>query len=182
MANRENEWARRVPWPRNKRPYEDYGWERGQSTLPQFRDPSVSRMPYEPERNEWQRQYFEDENPRYHQQEDDEYANLEWADEQPYFGIGPDYYQRPDKFIYEDVNDALMIHGYLNARYIGVEVKEGLVYLDGKVASRKAKRLAEDLAYEIWGVKDVENRLRIKEFEQEVHHISDAEQRKTLYG
>jgi hypothetical protein len=164
MSYRDDEWARRTPWPRKRGPYEDYGWEKGQSVLPQFRDPSVSRMPYEPERNEWQRRFIERENPRYsqHDYEEHDFPNLEWEDDQPYVGLGPDYYQRPDQFIYEDVCDGMMMHGYLNARHIRVNVKDGQVTLEGKADSRKTKRLAEDLAFDIWGVKDVHNRIQVE--------------------
>jgi hypothetical protein len=165
MANRENDWAKQVPWPHETGPYEDYGWERGQSVLPQFRDPSLSRMPHEPERTDWQRRYFERENPRYSNQQGDIYSNLEWVDEE-YIGMGPEYYQRPDKFIYEDVCDAMMMHGYLDARHIKVNVNDGQVILEGKVSSRQSKRLAEDLAFDIWGVKDVQNRLQIEDHNQ----------------
>jgi hypothetical protein len=166
MANREEYWAKHLPWPRNSGPYEDYGWERGQSVLSQFRDPSVSRMPYEPGRTEWQQRYLEHENPRYTNQEEDIYSNLDWIDEEPFIGMGPEYYQRPDQFIREDVCDAMMMHGYLNARHIRVNVRDGQVTLEGKVNSRQSKRLAEDLAFDIWGVTDVQNRLQIGTMEQ----------------
>jgi osmotically-inducible protein OsmY len=42
------DWAAQVPRREQPRgPYEDYGWERGESVLPEFRDPSVHEMPYE---------------------------------------------------------------------------------------------------------------------------------------
>jgi hypothetical protein len=42
------DWADQVPRRDQPRgPYEDYGWERGESVLPEFRDPSVHEMPYE---------------------------------------------------------------------------------------------------------------------------------------
>lgn len=46
---RDDEWVDQIPAYRSRGPYRDYGWERGQSTLPEFRDPSVRRMPYEEE-------------------------------------------------------------------------------------------------------------------------------------
>jgi osmotically-inducible protein OsmY len=43
-----DDWADQVPRRDQPRgPYEDYGWERGESVLPEFRDPSVHEMPYE---------------------------------------------------------------------------------------------------------------------------------------
>jgi hypothetical protein len=50
MGRREaaDDWARQVPRrDRPRGPYEDYGWERGESVLPEFRDPSVHEMPYD---------------------------------------------------------------------------------------------------------------------------------------
>jgi hypothetical protein len=40
-------WMEQAPEIRFRGPYEDYGWESGQSVLPEFRDPSVHRMAYE---------------------------------------------------------------------------------------------------------------------------------------
>ena len=55
MANynrdREDDWARQVRWERGREePYRDYGWEPGESALPEFRDPSVHIQPYERQR------------------------------------------------------------------------------------------------------------------------------------
>ena len=48
MSN-QSDWAKEVPKSATKPqgPYEDYGWERGESGLREFRDPSVHTMPYE---------------------------------------------------------------------------------------------------------------------------------------
>ena len=45
--DRDDDWASQVPERRWRGPYEDYGWERGESGLPEFRDPSVHRQSYE---------------------------------------------------------------------------------------------------------------------------------------
>ena len=77
-----------------------------------------------------------------------------------YRGHGPRNYTRSDERIKEDINDRLTDHAYLDASDIDVEVNDGEVVLSGKVINRYAKRMAEDIAENISGVKNVENRLR----------------------
>ncbi len=77
-----------------------------------------------------------------------------------YRGHGPRSYKRSDERIREDINDRLTDHAYLDASEIEVEVSEGNVTLTGSVINRYAKRMAEDIADNISGVKNVENRLR----------------------
>lgn len=81
----------------------------------------------------------------------------------PYSGVGPRNYNRSDERIQDDVNDRLTWHGYLDARDIEVKVNDGLVTLDGSVDSRRAKRMAENIADNVSGVKDVNNNLSIRE-------------------
>ncbi len=50
QRERESDWAEEVPWNRGHGPYEDYGWEPGDSIIPEFRDPSVHNWPYDYER------------------------------------------------------------------------------------------------------------------------------------
>jgi osmotically-inducible protein OsmY len=53
-------------------------------------------------------------------------------------------------------------HPDLDASDIDVMVAaDGIVTLQGTVASRRAKRLAEDLADSVTGVRDVHNELRL---------------------
>jgi osmotically-inducible protein OsmY len=75
-------------------------------------------------------------------------------------GRGPKGYRRSDERIREDVNDRLTDHAYLDASDIDVSVKEGEVTLSGKVFDRTDKRLAEDVAESVTGVKNVQNNLR----------------------
>lgn len=75
-------------------------------------------------------------------------------------GRGPKGYRRSDERIREDVNDRLTEHAYLDASDIEVSVKEGEVTLSGKVFDRTDKRLAEDVAESVTGVKNVQNNLR----------------------
>lgn len=79
-----------------------------------------------------------------------------------HFGKGPKGYQRSDERIKEDVNEALSRHWDLDASDIEVQVQNGEVTLTGTVDSREAKRYAEDAAERSFGVKDVENKLKVK--------------------
>ncbi|GAB4510823.1 MAG: hypothetical protein OHK0046_08070 [Anaerolineae bacterium] len=88
----------------------------------------------------------------------------QWARrEGPYYGHGPEGYQRSDERIREDVNERLMYHGGVNARKIQVKVENGEVTLEGQVGERRQKRMAEDAAEQVRGVKDVHNRLTVDE-------------------
>jgi hypothetical protein len=80
----------------------------------------------------------------------------------PYVGKGPKGYVRPDERIYEEVCERLARFGHLDASDIEVAVKNGEVSLTGSVRDRDQKRLAEDLADGVIGVKDVHNLLRIR--------------------
>jgi len=76
-------------------------------------------------------------------------------------GRGPKGYQRSDDRIREDVSDKLMEHGDLDASEIEVNVSQGVVTLSGSVDDRWGKRLAEDIAERVSGVRDVMNQLRV---------------------
>ena len=84
----------------------------------------------------------------------------------PYTGRGPRGYQRSDERIREDVCERLMQHGQIDASDIEVDVSNGEVTLKGVVDSRQIKRMAEDVADSVPGVKDVHNQLRIGEPQQ----------------
>src|SRR5919109_1247222 len=77
-------------------------------------------------------------------------------------GRGPKGYRRSDERIQEDVNDRLTWSAELDASDIEVRVVDGEVTLTGVVEDRAAKRLAEDLAEDIAGVRDVHNELKIR--------------------
>lgn len=79
-----------------------------------------------------------------------------------YRGVGPRNYQRSDQRIMEDINDRLNDHPYIDASDVQVKVKDGEVTLEGTVDSRWTKHHVEDIADEVSGVKDVENRIHIK--------------------
>jgi len=90
-----------------------------------------------------------------------------WSDamhrgEGPFAGRGPRNYVRPDNRIEEDVNERLTEHPMIDATDIEVSVQNGEVTLRGQVDHREAKRLAEDIADSVFGVKDVNNQIRVK--------------------
>jgi hypothetical protein len=77
-------------------------------------------------------------------------------------GRGPKGYVRSDERILENVNERLEEHGDLDASDISVAVSGGEVTLEGTVEDRQSKRLAEDLAHAVSGVRDVQNRLGVQ--------------------
>jgi osmotically-inducible protein OsmY len=80
----------------------------------------------------------------------------------PYRGKGPRDYTRRDERILEEFSDRLCDNSYIDASEIDVSVAQGVVVLTGTVENRESKRLAEDIAESISGVKEVENKLRVK--------------------
>ncbi len=85
-----------------------------------------------------------------------------WRQPGPYTGRGPRGYQRSDERIQEEVCARLTQHGGIDATDVDVSVENGEVTLSGTVESRVQKRLAEDAAESVPGVRDVHNRLRIQ--------------------
>lgn len=76
-------------------------------------------------------------------------------------GKGPKGYRRSDTRIYEDVSEALTHHPGVDASEFEVMVKDAVVTLSGTIESRQMKKLAEECAEEVPGVRDVINELRI---------------------
>lgn len=198
--------------------YRDYGWEAGQSSLPEFRDPSVHLTDEEwqevrdwRERNRrmsergWREQetrrqgsprrgregrldrfagrpgpgtrgyfgepYAEEYSPQGYYSRAfgrgfDSQGNFSvygnWTIPGPHMGSGPRNYQRLNEQIHEDVCERLTQHGQIDAREIEVRVDGDEVILSGYVPDRRMKRMAEDVAESIHGVRDVQNHLRIK--------------------
>jgi osmotically-inducible protein OsmY len=96
---------------------------------------------------------------------DDEAERRRRMDEQrQHRGRGPKGYRRSDERIKEDVNDRLSDDYYLDASDIEVMVENTEVTLTGTVRNRNDKRRAEDLAESVSGVTNVENRLRVKQY------------------
>jgi hypothetical protein len=86
-----------------------------------------------------------------------------WLIPGPYTGRGPQGYQRSDERIKEDVCERLTQHGQIDASNIEIDVENGEVILRGSVDQRHAKRMAEDAAESVSGVRDVRNELRVKQ-------------------
>ncbi|MGQ3299324.1 BON domain-containing protein [Reyranella sp.] len=78
-------------------------------------------------------------------------------------GKGPKGYTRSDDRIREDVCDCLTDDPMLDAGEIEVEVKDGEVTLSGTVSDRLAKRHAEDMIDRVTGVRDVQNKIKVKD-------------------
>lgn len=84
-----------------------------------------------------------------------------WVFVGPFAGRGPRNYQRSDDRIREDICDRMAQHGQLDAAGLEVRVASGEVTLSGTVTDRYAKRLAEDIAESVSGVREVHNQVRI---------------------
>jgi hypothetical protein len=84
-----------------------------------------------------------------------------WLIEGPQSGRGPKGYKRSDDRIKEDVCDRLGQHGQVDASEIDVSLDDGVVTLEGTVDDRRTKRLAEDAAASVQGVRDVMNHLKV---------------------
>jgi len=94
-----------------------------------------------------------------------QYGQSNWRQQQQgrFSGRGPKGYQRSDDRIKEDVCERLTHHGDLDASEIEVQVRSGEVTLTGSVDERNAKRMAEELAENVSGVKDVHNQIRVQD-------------------
>jgi BON domain len=77
----------------------------------------------------------------------------------PHAGRGPRGWRRSDARIRDDVCQWMADDPRLDAREIEVRVEDGDVTLDGRVEHRGARRLAEEIAAAVPGVRDVFNRL-----------------------
>ena len=93
-------------------------------------------------------------------------------DDGEFRGIGPRRWRRPDEQILAELCGRLADHGRLDASDIEVLVVDGEVTLQGTVGSRFARRLAEDLADDVTGVRDVSNQLRVREGRGEVRRVA----------
>lgn len=84
-----------------------------------------------------------------------------WEVPGPYSGVGPQNFQRSDKRIKEDVCERFTNHGRIDPSDIDIDVNDGEVTLRGTVPDRKMKRLAEDTAENIIGVKNIRNEIKV---------------------
>ena len=71
------------------------------------------------------------------------------------------------------MNERLTDHGEIDATKIDISVvNEDEIKLEGIVASRREKHLADDIAASVPGVRQVHNRLRVHKDEQTGHTAS----------
>jgi hyperosmotically inducible periplasmic protein len=78
-------------------------------------------------------------------------------------GVGPRNWRRADEQILADVCQRMAEHPRLDASEIDVVVANGEGSLQGVVVSRATRRLAEDIADTVSGVRNVDNHLRVRE-------------------
>jgi hypothetical protein len=79
-----------------------------------------------------------------------------------YAGRGPRGYRRADDAIRDEINERLTRHPEIDATDVEVRVDGAEVVLTGVVEDRRAKRLAEDICEDVWGVDDVRNELKVR--------------------
>ncbi|HXG39880.1 MAG TPA: BON domain-containing protein [Candidatus Limnocylindrales bacterium] len=89
-------------------------------------------------------------------------------------GVGPRNWQRSDERIRDDIAERLTDHPDIDASDIEVQVANGVVTLTGTVDDRRMKRLAEDVAESVSGVRDVRNELQVKQREGLMERIGDT--------
>lgn len=94
-------------------------------------------------------------------------ADRGWNIGGSYRGRGPKNYRRSDDAIRDDVCERLTMDHDVDATDVEVNVHEAVVTLTGTVTDRQTKRLAEDIADSVRGVKDVNNELRVARAEQQ---------------
>jgi osmotically-inducible protein OsmY len=80
-------------------------------------------------------------------------------------GRGPRNYRRSDERVREEVCDRLTDNEWLDASDVEVSLVAGEVILTGTVDSRYAKRLAENIAESVAGVENVQNNLRVHNYQ-----------------
>ncbi|MET0378323.1 MAG: BON domain-containing protein [Spongiibacteraceae bacterium] len=95
------------------------------------------------------------------------YSNTQWGGGNNssaggnFRGRAPKGYERSDERIREDLCERLTLDPQVDASEITVTVKSGVITLEGSISDRGQKYRAEDLADNISGVKDVQNRLNV---------------------
>lgn len=71
----------------------------------------------------------------------------------------------PDERIKEAVCERLSEDPSIDVSEVSVDVKDGCVTFQGTVPERRMRHTIEDLADSCWGVKEVENQVRVKPFQ-----------------
>jgi HSP20 family molecular chaperone IbpA len=75
-------------------------------------------------------------------------------------GRPPRSYRRPDDRILDDVNQQVAMAG-IDADEVEIEVKDGVVTVSGCVPRRLDKRIVDEIAEQVFGVREVQNHLRL---------------------
>ena len=75
---------------------------------------------------------------------------------------GPKGYERSDERLKEDICERMYTSTECDTSEVSVDVKSGVVTLEGTVEDRRSKYMLEEMVDNVPGVKDVENRLRIQ--------------------
>ncbi|BAH40965.1 hypothetical protein GAU_3923 [Gemmatimonas aurantiaca T-27] len=103
---------------------------------------------------------------RYAQREQDFDASWDSRDTNSsrsnFSGRGPKGWKRSDERIQEELSEQLERHAMIDASEIEVKVDGGEVTLSGTTTDRRTKRLAEDLADRVAGVREVQNQIRLQ--------------------
>lgn len=76
-------------------------------------------------------------------------------------GRGPKGYQRSDERLKEVICERLTEAPDIDASDITIRCKDGIVILEGSIADRRMKHRVEDLVDDCYGVKDIENHIRV---------------------
>ncbi|MCL2723483.1 MAG: BON domain-containing protein [Polyangiaceae bacterium] len=104
---------------------------------------------------------WERERARSHQLQGQAQARIWNRMKDAFVGRGPKNYVRSDDRIREEVCERLTYHPYVDAYDVEVTVRNGEVTLSGTIDDRRSKRLAEDVAGDVVGVRDVHNELHL---------------------
>ena len=83
-----------------------------------------------------------------------------------YRDYGPRAYRSPEERLHEDIREHLAEHDQIDASHIEVSVSESQVMLQGTVATRLQKQLAEAATDSVRGVKGVVNELRVEQMKE----------------
>jgi hypothetical protein len=73
----------------------------------------------------------------------------------------PRTYQRPGERILDDVYERIAMSG-AHVEDVEIEVSDGIVTLSGTVSTRFTKRMVEDLAEDVFGVREVHNHMQLE--------------------
>ncbi len=100
----------------------------------------------------------------------------QWGGTQGSFaGRGPRNFKRSDQRLEEDINEQLTRNPMIDASDIEVNVQNCEVTLRGHVDNREAKRTAEDVVESVFGVKDVNNQIKVRQRgETEERHETES--------